>query len=88
MAADCKSAAPRSYGGSNPPLCTTCFENGLGSGLVRVEGVRRVAVALAVLLSTGALAWATMDAGRIRDGVLVLLAGFALRIVLLGRREP
>ena len=22
MAADCKSAAPRSYGGSNPPLCT------------------------------------------------------------------
>jgi hypothetical protein len=23
MAADCKSAAPWSYGGSNPPLCTT-----------------------------------------------------------------
>ena len=22
MAADCKSAAPWSYGGSNPPLCT------------------------------------------------------------------
>ncbi len=55
---------------------------------MRVEGVRRVAVALAVLLSTGMLAWATMDAGRVRDGVLVLLAGFALRIVLLGRREP
>jgi hypothetical protein len=25
MAADCKSAALRSYGGSNPPLCTTSF---------------------------------------------------------------
>jgi hypothetical protein len=25
MAADCKSAAPWSYGGSNPPLCTTSF---------------------------------------------------------------
>ena len=23
MAADCKSAAPWSYGGSNPPLCTS-----------------------------------------------------------------
>ena len=26
MAADCKSAAPWSYGGSNPPLCTSFFE--------------------------------------------------------------
>ena len=26
MAADCKSAALRSYGGSNPPLCTMTFE--------------------------------------------------------------
>jgi hypothetical protein len=26
MAADCKSAAPWSYGGSNPPLCTSCFK--------------------------------------------------------------
>ena len=26
MAADCKSAAPWSYGGSNPPLCTRYFE--------------------------------------------------------------
>jgi hypothetical protein len=26
MAADCKSAALRSYGGSNPPLCTMIFE--------------------------------------------------------------
>ncbi len=26
MVADCKSAALRSYGGSNPPLCTRIFE--------------------------------------------------------------
>ena len=35
MAADCKSAAPWSYGGSNPPLCTTRVEDvraGLGDG--------------------------------------------------------
>jgi hypothetical protein len=30
MAADCKSAAPWSYGGSNPPLCTTDVRAGLG----------------------------------------------------------
>ena len=45
-----------------------------------------MAVALAILACTGALAWATMDAGRIRALVLVLLAGFALRIVLVGRK--
>jgi hypothetical protein len=28
MAADCKSAAPWSYGGSNPPLCTTNCNRG------------------------------------------------------------
>jgi|GEM_PF-3683134 hypothetical protein len=43
MAADCKSAALRSYGGSNPPLCTMIFlradvaqlvEHSLGKGEV------------------------------------------------------
>ena len=33
MAADCKSAAPWSYGGSNPPLCTTDVRAGLGDAL-------------------------------------------------------
>ena len=75
MAADCKSAAPRSYEGSNPSLCTT--------GL---RGTARVLVAVAILAAVGALVWATMDAGKTRDAVWVLLAGFALRIVLLGRR--
>ena len=30
MAADCKSAAPWSYGGSNPPLCTTDVRGWIG----------------------------------------------------------
>ena len=30
MAADCKSAAPWSYGGSNPPLCTIAVRGWLG----------------------------------------------------------
>ena len=30
MAADCKSAAPWSYGGSNPPLCTINLQGGKG----------------------------------------------------------
>jgi hypothetical protein len=32
MAADCKSAAPWSYGGSNPPLCTMGWNAGVGHG--------------------------------------------------------
>ena len=53
---------------------------------MQLEGSRRLAVALAILVCTGALAWATMDAGKVRDAVWVLLAGFALRIVLAGCR--
>ncbi len=53
---------------------------------MRVEGGKRVLVALAILACTGGLAWATMDAGKVRSIVLVVLAGFALRIALV-RRE-
>ena len=53
---------------------------------MRLEGAQRVAAALAILLATGGLAWATMDAGRLRGGVLVILAGFALRIALARRQ--
>lgn len=49
---------------------------------MRLQGSQRVAVALSVLLCAGLLAWATMDAGKIRDAVFVLLAGFGLRVVL------
>ncbi len=54
---------------------------------MRVEGARRTWIALGILAATGVLAWATMDAGKIRGVVLVLLAGFALRIVLVGRKS-
>ena len=33
MAADCKSAAPWSYGGSNPPLCTMELKDGFRTAI-------------------------------------------------------
>jgi hypothetical protein len=53
---------------------------------MRLRGSQRAAVALGVLACTAALAWATMDADRIRTVVLVVLAVFAVRIVLAARR--
>ena len=53
---------------------------------MQIEGVRRVALAVLILVCTGAFAWATMDAGKMRDGVLVILLGFALRIALVRRQ--
>jgi len=47
-----------------------------------VAGGRRKAIALAGLAILAALAWSTMDAGKARILVLVLLGGFALRIAL------
>jgi hypothetical protein len=49
---------------------------------MRVEGLRRKAVALLLLAVLAALAWSTMDAGRVRMLVFVLLGGFALRVLL------
>src|ERR1700722_11900045 len=37
MAADCKSAAPWSYGGSNPPLCTMDWNDGPGTWIAGTE---------------------------------------------------
>ena len=53
---------------------------------MRLKGSQRAAVALGVLACTAALAWSTMDADRIRTVVLVVLAVFAVRIVLAARR--
>jgi hypothetical protein len=47
-----------------------------------VAGGRRKAIALAGLAILAALAWYTMDAGKMRILVLILLGGFALRIAL------
>jgi hypothetical protein len=53
---------------------------------MRISASQRAAVALAVLACTAALAWSTMNADRIRTVVLVVLAVFAVRIVLAARR--
>jgi hypothetical protein len=45
-------------------------------------------VALLVLGGLAALAWGTMDSGKVRMLVFVLLGGFALRVLLTpGRQE-
>ncbi len=49
---------------------------------MRFEGGKRKLVALAGIAILAALAWQTMDPGRVRLLVFVLLGGFALRIVL------
>ncbi|MFZ0631261.1 MAG: hypothetical protein WAM56_08220 [Acidobacteriaceae bacterium] len=55
---------------------------------MRVEGTKRKLIALASLAVLAALAWTTMDPGRVRLVVVVLLGGFALRISLMTRRAP
>ncbi|HEX3437016.1 MAG TPA: hypothetical protein VHT24_09645 [Pseudacidobacterium sp.] len=52
---------------------------------MRVRGIQRKMVALLVLAVLAALAWSTIDPGRIRMLVLVVLGGFALRILLTAR---
>jgi hypothetical protein len=52
---------------------------------MRFEGKQRTGVALGVLAATAAVSWATMEPGRIRSLVLILLSGFALRILLMSR---
>jgi hypothetical protein len=54
---------------------------------MRLEGGKRKFVALAGLAILAVLAWQTMDAGRIRMLVFVLLAGFAVRIALTSGRS-
>jgi hypothetical protein len=48
----------------------------------KLEGPARKWIALAVLAALAGLAWGTIDPGRVRLVVLLLLAVFALRIVL------
>jgi hypothetical protein len=73
MAADCKSAAPWSYGGSNPPLCTICF--------VIVPTNLRLALALIAYAALGFLAWRTMEPDKIRLVTFAILALLAFRTV-------
>jgi hypothetical protein len=48
----------------------------------RVQGGSRKLVALIILAGLSILAWQTLDPGRMRWLVWVLLGGFALRILL------
>ena len=52
---------------------------------MRVTDIRRKLLALAGLAVLATLAWYTMDAGKVRMLVMVLLGGFALRIALTAR---
>ncbi len=54
---------------------------------MRMAGAKRKMVALAFLALLAALAWYTMDAGKIRLLVMVLLGGFGLRIALTADRS-
>jgi hypothetical protein len=52
-----------------------------------VEGGKRKLLALALLGVLAVLAYGTMDAGRVRNLVFVLLGGFALRVMLTAGRS-
>jgi hypothetical protein len=47
-----------------------------------VAGVKRKVIALVGLAFVAGLAWSTLEPGKIRLVVLVVLAGFAIRIAL------
>jgi hypothetical protein len=49
---------------------------------MRIAGGKRKLLALGFLAVLAALAWYTMDAGKIRLVVMILMGGFALRIAL------
>ena len=44
--------------------------------------VRRAVIAFSLLVILGAAAWKTMEPGKTRAIVLVILGGFALRVLL------
>jgi hypothetical protein len=72
--ADCKSAPPRRYEGSNPSLCTRFLRG------TRVEFVaKRLVLALAAYVALAALAFATLPDQRVRGVTLAILAMFAVK---------
>jgi hypothetical protein len=79
MAADCKSAAPWSYGGSNPPLSTRSVVGG-------DEVMGRLWLALGGLLLLATLAWVTLSDQRVRLVTVLILFVFAVKVVIAHRR--
>jgi hypothetical protein len=51
-------------------------------GWNRVQESTKRWVALLLLAGLAVVAWKTLDAGRMRDVVWILLGGFALRVLL------
>jgi hypothetical protein len=80
-ATDCKSVAPWSYGGSNPPLCTSFVSESCESLMSRFW------IALSAYLTIGILAWFTLSDQKIRLVTVVLIAMFALRTLTLQARR-
>jgi hypothetical protein len=76
MAAGCKPAAPWSYGGSNPPLCTRIWWS-----------VSKFAVAMAIFALLELLSWQTLSDPKIRVVAMVIVAMFAVRTWVHHRRE-
>jgi hypothetical protein len=80
MAADCKSAAPcelRRFESS--PVHHTMPESGYTNAYT--FGRKRL-MGLALLAAVACLAWFTMEPGKLRTLVVILMAGFALRLLL------
>ena len=75
MAAGCKPAAPWSYGGSNPPLCT------------RIWFVSKFAAAMAIFVALELLSWLTLSDEKIRVVAMVIIGMFAMRTWAQRRRE-
>ena len=93
MAADCKSAAPWSYGGSNPPLCTSFnframdFVATESIEVAGISGTKKLVVAFAVYVALAALAWTTLSDPKFKYATVAVLAMFALRTWSWSRRK-
>jgi hypothetical protein len=59
----------------------------VGTELAFVGEGSKSAIGLGLFALLAGMAWKTMEAGPMRTIVLVVLAGFALRVLLLGMRR-
>ena len=85
MAADCKSAAPWSYGGSNPPLSTRSVR--VSEALRKKFLMNKLSVAMGAYGLLAILAWQTLTEEKFRWGVLVILGYFAVKTLLHWREQ-
>src|SRR2546430_16833855 len=80
--ADCKSAPPRRYEGSNPSLCTRFFARDW-----QVEFLaKRLVLALAAYVALAAFAFSTFPGQRVWGGITASLAMFVRKTLVARRR--